>query len=407
MQNFDVSAFTALPAARAKTAALALFDAALIDPGADWRGVAFALHAVINRKRGKADAPAPDTSDAGEFAEWADYAPTGKGTAIARGRVTVTFADGWSTTVGMLAGRTAKGRKPWSIGHAVRFAVICYKLAAARRVTGSDAVMYFHRDGNAAGETVALDKLIAAPEILSVISAESAETVDGDLAWNPCEANAFTLDQRAGDVELPELVGPYSRDIVATLRAARRDLLGRLGLIYLPSYALARAAAGRVAALLACPDDFGTFSDRERMRAVFEPAIAADPDAYPYDADHVAFILPQPAEPAPAIEPAPADHETMLQASAIVRDRTPMVYLAMEDFDPAYTGLTYPDRFRLVEDALLAWPALTAIEEPTPVEAPAAVEPAPAPARKPRYRYSSISGRWEPITDAGAPALAA
>lgn len=439
MQNFDASAFLAMPAAKAKVAALALFDAAMIEPAADWRGVAFALHAVVSRKRGKAvdDIAMADSADAGEFTEWADYAATGKAANIARGRVTVTFADGWTRTVGMLAGKTAKGRKPWSIAHAVRFAVLCYKLAAARRATGSDAVMYFDRDGNASGSSIALNSLIAAPEIVSVISADSAETVEGDLIWNPCEANAFTLDLRSGSVAVPLALAPMPGDIADALKEARHALLIEMGLIRSTMRDLSRAAYDRVCASLypaahvetiySAPEEFfamawGDNADAYPMAGA--PVVASpDPaDESPAEVDSLAVVPPQ--------ERAPADLETMVTASEIVRESAPLETQGLAAWhvahnrgddrmmpdDWAYTlsPVTYMTRFTLIEDALLAWPALAVVAD-TPA-APAGVEDAaPAthaapmpqtPARKPRYRYSSLSGRWEPISEA-APALGA
>lgn len=397
MQNVDVSDFLALSPAKAKSAALALFDAAMIDPAADWRGVSFALHAVVSRKRSKAEGNIADTdtADAGEFVAWADYAPGGKAANVARGRVTVTFADGYAKTVGMLAGKTAKGRKTWSIAHAVRFAVVCYKLDACRRITGSDSALYYHRGGNAAGISITLDGLIAAPEIISVISAESSETVAGDLVWSPCEANAATLDMRAGTVAAPGLIGPHPRHFADALAAARREAVVLIE--EAPRIATmrdhVRAGADRVIALLYPMKWLGHATGVRIAEA--EIAFAGLIDAE------------EPASAAPELPP--ADLETRLAASEIVKARTPVEALTLDDFDPTYSGLVYADRFRLVENALLAWPALVLVEDAAPAADPAPVEPmvAPSPARKPRYRYSPLSGQWEQITGADAPALAA
>lgn len=411
MHAFQPETFAALSPAKAKAAALALFDSAMIEPAADWRGVAYALHSVVSRKRGAAAGPISDdiamqdAADASEFAPWSDYPATGKAATIARGRVTVTFADGWSKTVGMLAGRTAKGRKPWSIAHAVRFAVICYKVAAVRRATGSDAALYFDKGGNASGESVTLDALICAPEIVSVISAESAETVAGDLVWNPEEANAFTRDQRAGAVTVSNAYGPHTLDAGRAIYAARGALLGRLGLISTPLYRLAKEAAARVEALL-WPAGEATGGDYYSSR--FADLIDADRDAYPCNADVMRDIEQSPglalvygltpdvadapavieavtadhveAEESPmppdvlggdqddADALAPADHETMLRASEIVgwSDCEPP---AAWEFGSGLSSVAYVERFRLIEDALLAWPAREEIAD--------APEPAP------------------------------
>jgi hypothetical protein len=213
MQNFDWTAFTALSPANARAAALQLFDAAQSTPDADWRGIAYAFHAVLTTEAAKPEKRArkvkavdPDGLDDG-FTPWADYEP-GKG--AARGAVTVTFADGWSRTVGMVAGKTAKGRKPWAIASAVKFAVVAYKLALARRVTGSDALLYHTVDGL----DVCLDGVLACPEIVSVVSAEGQDSAAGDLIWCPVAANAATLDKRAGLVAVPDIIGPFPRFVI-------------------------------------------------------------------------------------------------------------------------------------------------------------------------------------------------
>lgn len=448
MHAFQPETFAALSPAKAKAAALALFDAAMIEPAADWRGVAFALHSVVSRKRGAAAGPISDdiamqdAADASEFAAWADYTATGKAANIARGRVTVTFADGWSKTVGMLAGRTAKGRKPWSIAHAVRFAVICYKVAAVRRATGSDAAIYFDKGGNASGESVTLDALICAPEIVSVVSADSAETVAGDLVWNPEEANAFTRDQRAGAVTVSNAYGPHTLDASRAIYAARGDLLARLGLVYVASYALAKAAAERVAALL-WP---AKIVSRSRYDFdCFASVIEAEPAAYPWDADMVRDFeaspgLAQMAGFTPDVADAPATIEAVT-ADHVDAEESPMPSdVSGGDQDdavaPAYDGdalaaalkivgafddgdafgrwlspSTWSDRRITVEDALMAWPPqddATDAPEPhseplAPVEpeaAPMVVETPAAPVAKPRYRYSHVSGAWEIIPPA-------
>jgi hypothetical protein len=426
MHAFQPESFAVLSPAKAKAAALALFDSAMVEPAPDWRGVAFALHSVVTRKRGAAVGPAldeiamGDAADASEFIAWADYSATGKAANIARGRVTVTFADGWSKTVGMLAGKTAKGRKPWSIAHAVRFAVICYKIAAVRRATGSDGAIYFDKGGMQSGETITLDGLICAPEIVSVISAESAETVEGDLIWNPDDANAFTLDQRAGLVHIPLALAPMPADIADALREARQGLLGRMGLIRSPMYVLAKEAAARGVALL-FPNGFETRRS-SACEALFSLVWGDDRDAYPMDdaesvarmeriaaADAAEFPAEATADdeiaadcPEPA---APVDHETMLLASEIVGASRPTLsqivgVVGRSEYFDAYSawlaGVSHIQRFNMVEDALIAWPALEEIatDAPEPHSEPlATVEPEadPATAQTPAARPYSIS----------------
>lgn len=356
MQHFQESAFQALPANKAKAAALALFDAAMIEPAADWRGVAFALHSVVSRKRGAAagavsdDVAMQDHADAREFTPWADYPATGKAASIARGRVTVTFADGWTKTVGMLAGKTAKGRKPWSIAAAVRFAVVCYKIAAVRRATGSDAALY-HGDAT-------LDSLVSCPEIVAVESADSSETVAGDLVWNPCEANAATREHRAGRVDLATYSRPTDapfNDEPCALEIARRAMLREMGKLPTPAEIemrkWSRFTVERVAAVL-FPWDHGRNPERvEWCAALFAPLMDADPEGFPLAR----------AEFTPPATRQDADHDTMLAASEIVG-----AWREPDDCADALSSVAYLDRFRLVEDALLAWPAREEIADCLP-----------------------------------------
>lgn len=431
MHAFQPESFAVLSPAKAKAAALALFDAAMIEPAADWRGVAFALHAVVSRKRGAAVGPVcddiamQDAADASEFIAWADYPATGKAANVARGRVTVTFADGWTKTVGMLAGKTAKGRKPWSIAAAVRFAVVCYKIAAARRATGSDAALYFHKGGQCSGETITLDALVAAPEIVSVISADSAETVEGDLIWNPDDANAFTLDQRAGLVHIPLALAPMPADIADALREARQGLLGRMGLIRSPMFVLAREAAARVEALL-FPNGFETRRS-SACEALFSLVWGDERDAYPEEAEDAPHVADAPeggdeVMRSDATDDAESPMDTDVSGDAQGGDVEPYdgdAYLVAMEIVGAYDDdafgrwlapSTWSDRRINIEDVLIAWPALEEIatdapepqSEPLePVEPEAEAATADAPAAKPRYRYSPVSETWELVEPAG------
>lgn len=347
MHAFQPESFAVLSPAKAKAAALALFDSAMLEPAADWRGVAFALHSVVTRKRGAGAGPVNDeiamgdAADAAEYVAWADYSATGKAANIARGRVTVTFADGWSKTVGMLAGNTTKGRKPWSIAAAVRFAVVCYKIAAVRRATGSDAALYFDKGGLCAGETVVLDKIVSAPDILSIVSADSAETVAGDLVWNPCEANAATIDHRAGVIAVPADAAEGDETLAAAIRAERERLTAELRLRSHPVRSLHIAACARVEALLPGRYDDGgraSWGTKDACRDVFSPIMDAAPDAYP-----------------------PEDFEAIYSrgyAAAVQSAGGAVRYGADPDRDPYLSGhcLSREDRTALALGAFLAWP---------------------------------------------------
>lgn len=434
MQHFIAADFIALSPAKAKARALAMFAEAQSDgPSADWLGVAYALHSVVSRKRGKAasqdDIAMQDYADAGLYAPWLDYEAKGKGTAILRGRVTVTFADGWSRTVGLLQ---AKG-KGWSIGKAVQFAVACYQAAAARRLAGDDGFLY-------CGEHY-LPGLISVPEISSIESADSDETVAGDLIWDTVAANAATLDMRAGQVDAT-VYGPLSRD---ALMAARAEIAIGLGLMPTAHQIVMRRhnalAADRVGALL-FPWDRGRDPARVAFcETAFAPIMDADPEGYADPADPRSML-------------ATPDHETMLLAGQIVGPVGPDEHAEFWGGDYAHglSSVSFKERFLLVEDALLAWPALVepcayaagaeiAVEseentaggaelvqigeeegeeqhedttlppaaradealEPTGAGyPPAAVEDVaePAPTAKPRYRFSPITGLYE-IVPAG------
>ena len=478
MHNFNASDFVALSPAKAKGQALAMFSAAQLDAMPDWQTVAYALHSVVTRKRAskaESEIAMQDAADASEFAPWADYDPKGKATQILRGRVAVEFADGWTKTVGVLS---AKG-KPWSIAKAVIFAVACYQSAAARRATGSDAILY-------CGDRF-LSGLISVPEIVSVISADSDETVAGDLVWNPCDANAATRERRAGRVDLADpttYATPAFGEGNALLIAAH-EIARAMGLRKTPAEQhMMRenmAAAARVEALF-FPWDRGRDAGRyDEMNGRLNALMDADPEGFVYSrvalsefhakaqcltvsegirikageiagpddavaaygapyslatyADRIGAIedallaWPAKAEADPRADLAPADHETMLIAGEIVGD------IADADAFADSLCLPYVARFTLVEDALLAWPALVepcvaidgvpveivasqddavcALVEPEAAAEPqseplaaieaspapiAAVEPA-APARKPRYSIGA-DGKWTLVAPA-------
>lgn len=365
MHNFNPADFIALSPAKAKAQALAMFTDAHASPSPDWYGVALALHAVVNRAPGRrakleTETAMSDSADAGEFVPWADYQPTGKGTAIARGRVSITFADGWTVTVGVLAGRSGKGRKPWSIGHAVRFAVICYEAAAVRRATGDDAALYHQRDGI----SFPLNGLIDVPEIVSIISADSAETVEGDLIWSACEANGFTRDQRAGAVAVPLALAPMRPGLEMEIQARRWMLIDAMGLVHNPMRDAAKRAAARAETLL------------YPMPALDLHGYAADcePEAFEPEAQEECAAVSEAEESGPdmfadaaPVEVAPADHETMLAAGEIVsasRPTLPQIVGVIgrcehhDAFAAWLSSVSHVGRFAMVEDALIAWPAL-------------------------------------------------
>lgn len=340
MQHFNAADFIALSPAKAKAQALAMFGAAQIDSMPDWQAVAYALHSVVTRKRGKAasqdETAMQDSADAVIYAPWLDYEAKGKGTAILRGRVTVTFADGWSRTVGLLQ---AKG-KGWSIGKAVQFAVACYEAAAARRMCGNDGILY-------SGEHY-LAGLISVPEISSVESADSDETVAGDLIWDPVAANAATRELRAGQVDPATYQrGEFGED--CALSRARFEIGRRMGLMKTGAEIhMIRAnheAVERAGALL-FPWDRGRDPARVQTCAnLFALIMEADPEGY---------VMPDADDPRATL--ATVDHFTALAASEIVGGQVDADALA--DWSAGLSAISYRERFLLVEDALLAWPAM-------------------------------------------------
>lgn len=443
MQHFNAADFVALSPAKAKAQALAAFLAAQVEPAADWQGVAYALHSVITRKRGKAasqdETVMQDAADAGRFAPWADYLVTGSlpdnwSRKANSGRVTITFADGWTKSVGLFG----MSGKPWAIAQSARLAVASYQHAAARRIAGSDGLLY-------CGDHY-LQGLISVPEISSIESAESDEAAAGDLVWDPVAANAATRELRSGQVDAT-VYGPVPRD---AFMAVRFEIGRRMGLMKTGAEIhMMRAnneAAERVGGLL-FPWDRGREPARVIVCAnIFAPLMDADPEGFPLP------VQPDDELADPRAEMAPSDHETMLAASTVV---------GAGDYQDAYAGVlssvSFKERFLLVEDALLAWPALVepcafadgepvqigeagneedeaetpmaqavtgeigeeeggqhedtalppatgeaeAMEQPDFVP-PAAVEAVaePVPAAKPRYRFSPMTGLYELVLPA-------
>jgi hypothetical protein len=213
-----VTDFPALPPAKAKAAALALFSSAATDPTPDWRAVAFALHAAFVPK-----AKAAPVIEADGFEPWEDYATTRAAMKKAMGgRVIVTFADGWSRSVNI----TRPAGKAWRIAAAVRFAITCWRLAAIRLLTGSDSALYHTR---ADGLETALDGLVACPPVASIVSDDGQDTEAGALRWNPDTANRETADYRAGRVTIPLEMGEEKAAIVAEIQRQHDAMVAALG----------------------------------------------------------------------------------------------------------------------------------------------------------------------------------
>jgi hypothetical protein len=261
--------FPILPPAKAKAAALALFDAAMIDPAADWRGVAFALHSVIARPK---PVKARDDDGADGFEPWAEYETNRAAMKKARsGRVVVTFSDGWSRSVNI----AAPAGKPWRIAAAARFAVTCWRIATMRRLTGSDAALYHVRP---CGMETALDSLIACPEITAIVSDDGQDTTAGALTWSPETANRETADYRAGKVaaDAPDFADAIQRERMLMICAS------------IPvEYAMrrrVRAIAERIGAAL-FPDDPVSWSLPWGVKTTFQTIIELDPASYPADAE--------------------------------------------------------------------------------------------------------------------------
>jgi hypothetical protein len=128
MQNLDSKDFTALPPAAAKKAALAAFDAALVDPhGTDWQSLAHMLHAALTAKRAaKAEAPADDGSLPWYAPERESY-PKINGT---RPRIDFTFADGITVS----ASAYQRAGKPINIGIACRIAFDMHRAKVRNRL---------------------------------------------------------------------------------------------------------------------------------------------------------------------------------------------------------------------------------------------------------------------------------
>lgn len=219
-----VSSLASLSPAAAKKAALAAFDAAVINPhGADWQAVAYGLHAAMTAKRAaKAEAPADDG-----FLPWYDPEREAyKALTTTRPLIDFAFSDGITVS----APAYQRDGKPINIGKACRVAFAYY-----RAKTRADAV----------------------PLVAAVTYRATGET------WNPETINAATEAARATVNLVP--VFPVIDKTEAMMRR--------------------HAVAARNRVLSVIGDPVADVSSRRDMAETLRGIMKREPLAYPCDAD--------------------------------------------------------------------------------------------------------------------------
>lgn len=183
MLHEATKSFATLSPAKAKAAALAIFDNAQTDPSADWRGVAYALHAAY--------APRPKlTTD--PFG-WADYKVAAR--TYEKAVAIFTFADGVEIRHGIL--RTPG--KPWAIARHVGAIVDRYRTRARKRLgfQNTDFAPYANGLSALMEGFVDYDRHVAVPDFVS------ARMVDGSGGWDVAMLNEQTASRRMGRMTVP------------------------------------------------------------------------------------------------------------------------------------------------------------------------------------------------------------
>ncbi len=180
MHHTGLDAFATRPARTAverRTVALAAYDAAKLDPVADWRAIADMLAAAFPAPRAKG--AAQEANAASEFTAWEDHAISQAYRSDLPSPVVVfTFADG---TVVRAPAVTAK-RKPLNIGRATRVACEFYR----GRVLCRAGLMKAYPDG--------LRAVVVVPAITSIEAPGAVYDIP--------DANARTMELRAGTFDV-------------------------------------------------------------------------------------------------------------------------------------------------------------------------------------------------------------
>ncbi|WP_029002738.1 hypothetical protein [Azorhizobium doebereinerae] len=192
MHHTGLDAFTARPARTAlerRTVALAAYDAAKLDPVADWRTVADMLAAALPAPRAKGAPAAPEAEPAPEFTAWEDHAiPRNFRSDLPSPVVVFTFADGTEVRAPAV---TAK-RKPLNIGRAARVACEFYR----NRVLCRSGLLKAYPEG--------IRAVVVVPAIIS-IEAPGALYDIGDANERTKELRGGTFDVAAEVARLADL----------------------------------------------------------------------------------------------------------------------------------------------------------------------------------------------------------
>ena len=185
--HHDISGISALSPAAAKKAALAAFNAAILDPhGADWQAVAYGLHAAMTAKRAaKAEEPAPDG-----FLPWYDpERETYRAATTTRPLIDFAFSDGVTVSVPAYQ----KDGKPINIGRACRVAFDLYRAKIRNKLVRAFPEMRLHTRHSA--ETIGINSPLSVPAIVSAVYRETGQT------WNVETLNRETVAGRARHID--------------------------------------------------------------------------------------------------------------------------------------------------------------------------------------------------------------
>lgn len=273
MQHQDSTSLAARSPAAAKKTALAAFDAALINPHAtDWQALSFMLHGALTAKRA---AKADDAAEAPGFLPW--YAPdreTYKAASTTRPLIDFVFSDG----VTVAATAYQKDGKPINIAKACRIAFDLHRAKVRNRLH-----VAFPEAGIArlhSADSMGCNSPLTVPAIVSATYRETGET------WNPDTLNRETEGDRVRILDGVAMLEAEDMEAAAvTVRMAFQPARDR-SLTTAPNEMRRHAseAANRVARVLDAPFVYRSFTDVDSLREI----VAADLEAYPWDAAHAA-----------------------------------------------------------------------------------------------------------------------
>lgn len=273
-----------------KSAAVAAYEAALADPGADWQSIAQVMMQALTLG-------AKDIMPAGAPSWWADYELPKTGTAAGRNlrtmMVTVGFADGES----IRANAASVPSKPVNIGRAVRLAISLYRAKPGR-------------------------SFAAVPAIVSVMA-------DNGRAFDPGACSSVTAELREA---IAPPVDPFSSpetwaaravavEAILTQRRERLALVEALGAMYV--------------------EREGADVDRKKREGEVASDVAACKAAINAAVDELAKARVRAGYMEPTPEPEPESEEDMLGNAwidAVAYDAPPRISAAGQAFLDAVTA---------------------------------------------------------------------